>query len=328
MQTRRSGSALLTVLWLTAALSAIGLAVATNVRSETERTSTSVDETKSWFVARGAIEQAALHIFWQNYRDSSNQPLYYRPGQAVLNLDFPAAQVSVRIIPETAKLNPNTVKAEDLLRLLMALGIPEDRATELTAAIVDWRTPVNQSNPGESSLFDAFYLAQTPSFLPRHASFLENEELLLIKGMTPGIYYGESLGGESLDDSRAGLRDCLSIYGSYGAVDINGAEQATLQAIGMSPDTARAIVQRRAVQPFDTYAALNDLQKELGPVGTRLSLGGQTMFTLRATARLKQPDGKLSDLRRTVAALVQFTFPGNAKNKAPGYQVIRWFERP
>jgi hypothetical protein len=52
------------------------------------------------------------------------------------------------------------------------------------------------------------------------------------------------------------------------------------------------------------------------------------MFTLRATARLKQPDGKLSDLRRTVAALVQFTFPGNTKNKAPGYQVIRWFERP
>ncbi len=153
--------------------------------------------------------------------------------------------------------------------------------------------------------------------------FLENEELLLIKGMTPGIYYGESL-----DDSRAGLRDCLSVYGSYGPVDINSAEAATLQAIGLSLDDARAIAQRRAVQPFDTYAALNDLQKELGPVGTRLSLGGQTMFTLRATARLKQPDGKLSDLRRTVAALVQFSFPGNTKNKPAGYQVVRWFERP
>ena len=202
----------------------------------------------------------------------------------------------------------------------MALGIPEDRTTELAAAIVDWRTPLN---PNQSSPFDAFYLSQTPSFLPRHASFLENEELLLIKGMTPGIYYGESL-----DDSSAGLRDCLSVYGSYGAVDINSAEPATLQAVGLSPDDARAIVQRRAVQPFDTYAALNDLQKELGPVGTRLSLGGQTMFTLRATARLKQPDGKLSDLRRTVAALVQFSFPGNTKNKPAGYQVVRWFERP
>jgi general secretion pathway protein K len=324
MPTHRNGSALLTVLWLTAALSAIGLAVATNVRGETERTSTSIDDTKSWFVARGAIEQAALHILWRDYRDSSNQPLYYRPGQPAMNLDFPTAQVTVRIIPETAKLNPNTIRPEDLLRLLLALGLPEDRATELAEAIVDWRTPVN---PNQPSAFDGFYLAQTPSFLPRHASFLENEELLLIKGMTPGIYYGESL-DDSLDNSHGGLRDCLSVYGSYGAVDINSAAPATLQAIGLSPDDARAIVRRRAVQPFDTYAALNDLQKELGPVGTRLSLGGQTMFTLRATARLKQPDGRLSDLRRTVAALVQFTFPGNTKNKPAGYQVIRWFERP
>src|SRR5580692_8526614 len=151
MQTRRSGSALLTVLWLTAALSAIGLAVATNVRGETERTSTSVDDTKSWFVARGAIEQASLHMLWRDYRDSSNQPLYYRPGQPVMNLDFPAAQVTVRIVPETAKLSPNTIKPEDLVRLLMALGLPEDRATELTEAIVDWRTSVNQ--PGQSSPF-------------------------------------------------------------------------------------------------------------------------------------------------------------------------------
>ncbi len=151
---------MLTVLWLTAALSAIGLAVATNVRGETERTSTSVDDTKSLFVARGAIEQAALHILWRDYRDSSNQPLYYRPGQPVMNLDFPTAQVTVRIIPETAKLNPNSIRPEELLRLLMALGLPEDRATEpAVAAIVDWRTPINQANPNQSSPFDAFYLA-------------------------------------------------------------------------------------------------------------------------------------------------------------------------
>ena len=249
-----------------------------------------------------------------------------------MNLDFPTAQVSVRIIPETARLNPNAIRPDELLRLLMALGVPEDRATELAAAIVDWHTPVNiLGNPSQPSAFDAFYLSQTPSFLPRHASFLENEELLLIKGMTPGIYYGESLGdsyGESLDNSRAGLRDCLSVYGSYSAVDVNSAEPATLEALGLSPDDARAIVQRRTAQPFDNYIAMADLQKQLGPAGTRLSLGGQTMFTLRATARLKQPDGKLSDLRRTVAALVQLNFPGNTKNRPPGYQIVRWFERP
>src|SRR5665213_2958271 len=93
--TDKRGSALLMVLWLTAALSAIGLAVANNVRGETERTSTGVDDVKSYFIARGAIEQAALHILWSGYVDAGGQPLYYRPGQPVMNLDFPDAQVTV-----------------------------------------------------------------------------------------------------------------------------------------------------------------------------------------------------------------------------------------
>src|ERR1700744_4634315 len=65
----RRGSALLTVLWLTAALSAIGLAVANNVRGETERTSTGVDDARDYFIARGAIERAILHMEWRNITD-------------------------------------------------------------------------------------------------------------------------------------------------------------------------------------------------------------------------------------------------------------------
>lgn len=319
MQTPRNGSALLTVLWLTAALSAIGLAVANNVRGETERTSTGVDDTKSYFIARGAIERAALHVLWRSYADPSGQPIYFRTGQPVMNLDFPDAQVTVDIIPETSRLNVNSILPEDLLKLLSALGVPIDRATDLTSAIVDWRTP---ENPVQPSPFDAFYLGQTPSFLPRHASFQENEELLLTQGMTPGIYYGESL-----DGSRPGLRDCLSVYGSNGAVDVNTAQSATLQAVGVSPDDALAILQRRAIRPYLDGTEMAELQQALGLSGSRLMLGGRIMYTLRATARLKQPDGKLSDLRRTIAALVQFNFPGNTKNKPVGYQVIRWFDR-
>jgi hypothetical protein len=51
------------------------------------------------------------------------------------------------------------------------------------------------------------------------------------------------------------------------------------------------------------------------------------MFTLRATAQLRLQDGKLSDLRRTIAALVKITFPTGTFGKVPGYQVIRWFDR-
>jgi general secretion pathway protein K len=201
----------------------------------------------------------------------------------------------------------------------MALGVAEDRATEITTAILDWRTP---ATPGKPSAFDGFYLSRTPSFLPAHTSFQENEELLLVEGMTPDIFYGASL-----DGSRAGLRDCVSVYTRGGAVDVNTARLETLIAVGIDPADAATIVRSRAERPVLEYAELASIQQSLGPAGARLAIGGKTMFTLRATARLKLPDGKLSDLRRTAAALVKFNYPGNRRGKAPGFEVLRWYDR-
>ena len=58
-----------------------------------------------------------------------------------MDLAFPSADVHVDVIPETSKLSLNGIRPEDLLRLLAALGVPEDQRNEITAAIVDWRTP-------------------------------------------------------------------------------------------------------------------------------------------------------------------------------------------
>jgi type II secretory pathway component PulK len=316
----RRGSALLMVLWLTAALSAVGLAVANNVRGETERTETNVDDARSYFVARGAIERAAMHVLWGTmYFTEDARPLYQVRGNPSMELQFPAADVHVDVIPETSKLSLNGSRPEDLLRLLVALGTPEDRATEITAAIVDWRERRDLEHP---SLFDSFYLSQTPSFIPRHASFLENEELLQVKGMTADLYYGSAL-----DNNHAGLRDCVSVYGSGGAVDINTAQAATFEAVGLSAADADTLVKSRTQHPVLDYKELAGIMDSLGPAGRRLMIGGQSMFTLRATARLKQPDGKLSDLRRTVGALVKIYFPGNNDRKPVGFEIVRWFDR-
>jgi general secretion pathway protein K len=304
MQTSsKRGSALLMVLWLTAALSAIGLAVANNVRGETERAGTNVDDVKSYFLARGAIERAALRFQW-------GLPFYIQ-GAPAMDLDFPSGIVHVDIVPETSRLSLNGSRPEDLMRLLMALGLPEDMAVDTAGAIVDWRTP----DPLHNSPYDAFYLALSPSFLPRHASFVENEELLLVKGITPDLFYGSSL-----DRTHAGLRDCVSVYGTTGGIDINAAQPETMQAVGLSPVDAANIVRYRTEHQMITPRQFNEIVQSIGPSARRLGFGGQTMFTLRATARMRQPDGKLSDLRRSVAALVKFLPQG-------GFQVLRWFDR-
>ena len=307
----RRGSALLTVLWLTAALAAIGLAVANNVRGETERSATNVDDAKSSFVARGAIERALLHMYWGTD--------FYKPGQPTMDFTFPGAEAHVEIVPESAKLSANYSRPEELVRLLIALGQPEDKAMEIAMAIVDWRTP--QPIVGQGPL-DAFYLSQTPSFLPRHASFVEDEELLQVKGVTPDLYFGTSL-----DGSRAGLRDCLSAYAAGGPVDINTARAESMIGVGLAPEDAAAIVRNRAGHAILDFQELASIQQSLGPAGLHLRIGGNSMFTLRATARLRQPDGRLSDMRRTVAALVKRWDPDNKLNKDSGFEIVRWYDR-
>jgi len=317
------GSALLTVLWLTAALSAIGLALANNVRGETERAATALDDTRAYFIARGAIERAALHIQWGRfYHTPDNQPMYFRYGSPSIDLDFPSASVRVEVIPETSKLSINAAPPQELFALLAALGEPENRALAIAGAIVDWRTPVTPERP---SAFDAIYLSQSPSFLPRHASFLENEELLLVQGITPDLYYGTSLDG-GVSGGHPALRDCVSIFGSS-SVDVNSARRETMIALGVPPADVDAIIQRRRRTPILDPQEFRELQNSLGPAGFRLRIGGNTIYTLRATVRLKTAGGSLSAMRRSAGALVKFNFPGNYAGKPPGHEVLRWYDR-
>ena len=76
------------------------------------------------------------------------------------------------------------------------------------------------------------------------------------------------------------------------------------------------------MQPFLNPQDLSPFAQIAGPGFPRLRIGGFTMFTLRSTARLRLGNGQLSDLRRTVAALVKFTPPSN---ETP-YHILRWYD--
>src|SRR5579871_3584900 len=184
----QSGSALLAVLWLSAALSAIAFTVATSVRAETERTSTDVDALRTYYLATGAIDRAMLYMEWGPlFRNPDGSSRYYAPPASFLNFQFASGDARVEIVPESAKLNINSARPEELMALMLALGVDPERAQAIVAGIVDWRSP---SPAGAFTQFDQYYLSRPSSFQSRHASFQEIEELLLIRGVTPDLFYG------------------------------------------------------------------------------------------------------------------------------------------
>src|SRR5947209_18906693 len=64
VRARRSGSALLMVLWVSAALAAVGFSLASTVRGEAERASTAVVGLRSYYLAVGGLERAMVELLW------------------------------------------------------------------------------------------------------------------------------------------------------------------------------------------------------------------------------------------------------------------------
>jgi general secretion pathway protein K len=319
MRAKSRGGALLAVLWLSAALAAIAFALANTVRGETERASTAVDGLRSGYLATGAVRRAILYMDWGRFNPDNPR---YKPMGNGYAFDFPEGHADVEVIPETAKLSINVSKPEDLLRLLSVLGVQGERAQEIVAAILDWRDPQAR----ESSAFDPFYQSLSPPYIAPHYLFGDIEELLSVKGVTPDLFYGTwdhaPEGSPNRLIPRAGLRDCVSVFGTTDQFDANTAAPALLAAIGVSPEGIAAIVQQRRVRPFRTPDELAPLESVAGEGFARLGIGGHSIFTVRATARLRLQNGQLSDLRRTEAALVKLMPAGY---DAP-YHVLRWYD--
>jgi general secretion pathway protein K len=305
-QARERGSALLAVLWMSAALAAIAFSVASTVRSETDRASTSADGLRTYYLASGSVERAIQWMLWgwDNpgvYHNPDGSPRFWSPNMPRMIMHFPSGDAVVEMIPEASKLDINTATPDQLYRVVLAVSGDPDRAREIAGAIVDWRSPA-----GPDSL-DPLYLLPTssaiPTFRPRHASFQEIEELLLVRGVTPELFYGNFVTDEDGRlYARGGLRDSLSVWGSKtGPYDINTASPALMQALGVPAGGVEQIVQRRTVQPFKTMREASALGFPLPGLG----VGGNYIWTLRASARLRLPDGSSSDLVRTAAATVK-----------------------
>ena len=284
----QKGGALLTVLWLSAALAAIAFSLSTTVRGEADRAGTSLDGLRAYHLASGAIQRCSMELLWSVMTPEKRK---IPRGATVVHYIFPTGDVDVEITPETAKLDVNSISPSDLYRLGMALGLQPEQAQQIASGIDLWRHPANSG---------AF-----PTFQPARTSFQEIEELLEVPGVTPEMFYGTYVREEDRLAARPGLVDCLSVFGAKDRVDANTASPAVLAAVGLPPYAVSALVMRRKASPL-SESDLNDFTTSMGITRERLRVEGNSIVTMRATARLRLDNGQMSDLKRIVSAQVKY----------------------
>jgi type II secretory pathway component PulK len=290
----RRGSALLAVLWLSLALTAIAFALSRSVRNEFDRAALNVASTRAYFLAQAGIEAALLRL--GPGRFDAN----FVPGQRFLHMTLPSGQVEVEIIGENGKLSLRSATPEALARLFMACRIDPEQAAGLAATIVEARA--------------GGFSGPASSFSAPGASFLQLEELLRVPGMTPGIFYGtyrqERGGLVRVGDLRPHLT-----FEQVALINANYASPELLLAAGLPDAAVRTIEEIRRLRPLQAGDPGMEIVGASDAV-IRLGLGGAvpTAYTLRATARLSN-----GQARRTVSAEARF----GASPLYP-WDVVRW----
>jgi hypothetical protein len=86
----------------------------------------------------------------------------------------------------------------------------------------------------------------------------------------------------------------------------------------MTPEMAASIVATRQQRP------LQNTRELAGALPPRIAIGsGISIYTLRASARLRRPDGSYSEVVRTAAATIKLFDP---QKSLQSMQVLRWYD--
>ncbi|MBN1344493.1 MAG: general secretion pathway protein GspK [Phycisphaerae bacterium] len=99
---------------------------------------------------------------------------------------------------ESGKLNINWATQQELTALFQAVLDPELPVEELVDALVDWRDKDDTTSPAGAE--SDYYRQLTPPYSAANAPLKTVEELLLVKGFTARVLYGE-------DFNRNGILD-------------------------------------------------------------------------------------------------------------------------
>ncbi len=319
MPTDRSnsrGTALLAVLWLTAALSAIAFSVADTVRAETERGIAAQEGMRAYYLARGGVERTLFAI--RNANDgTSGSPAERYANRRRIYYQEPTGDVLVELISESGKLPLRALTPDVLYRLLSIFGeTPASASAIVQSAFSPALAPIAPS-PQNS--------AAGPAFRPAIASMENVEELMLVPGITSELLYGRY---NRLPDGRlvnaGGLADCLSPHlDKAAALDFYSVHPSLLQATGVPPDTAREFADLRRSY-FQPLAAFTQWQLS-HPIPLRNELGD--VFQIRATARVRTPNGTLSETRRTVSLMIQYSTPNPRRFWISPWTHLRWYDQ-
>ncbi len=203
---REEGVVLILGVFAVVLLTVLAVGIAAAVRVELLASRTSLERTQALFLAEAGKNQARAILL---YDDAGVDTFFDEWGpRAERPLDLPQefgdGFYRVRVSDASGRININEADYAALLRLT---GDPV-----AAASILDWRDKGEGLTPDGA---EREYYADLPyPYLPRDAPFQTPGELLLVRGVTPEMYFGSQ--------GRRGLVDLITVDSESPNTDANG----------------------------------------------------------------------------------------------------------
>lgn len=200
------GVILIITLWVLAILGLLAISFSHQMRIEIKLTKFQVDSLRALYLAKAGINYAIAKL----KKDTNLYDALNEDWASKEEVEVEKGKFSFYIEDEERKINLNTAPKS----ILEKLGLAED----VVCSIIDWRdTDDNMTLPAGAE--DEYYQTLNLPYHCKNTSFESLEELLLVKGMTKQILYGED-----------GISQWITVYGK-GVVNINTASKRVLSAL-------------------------------------------------------------------------------------------------
>src|SRR5574337_577010 len=261
------GLALAVVLWILAFLGVVFTAFTFSMRTELAAAGNFKEEAESYYLAEAGVYRAAAEIMNADrnippdstFYDALNEHWHTNPT-AYENVALGGGHYWVAVTDEESKFPLNgqlTPQYDAMLRRLFSnSGVTDDKlVSTIVDSIQDWRDTDNLRRV--SGAEHDYYLSLPTPYRAKNANFETIDELLLVKGMTPEILYGNIANRQrraELDAQLPWERDLkpgeylgvarhLSLHSS-GQVNVNTASPEVLMTLGLTAAEVQAVLDR------------------------------------------------------------------------------------
>ncbi len=259
----QSGVALMMVLWVMVFLTVIVSEFAHSMRVEVNITRNFKEEAEALSLSEAGLNLAFAEILRDlDYtasdeegsvifvkKEIEKEQIEDKPVRKGIKLG--SGSLNYSIIDEDSKININNASRDTIIKLLELSGVEAGEMRDTIAdSIEDWRDDdsLHRLNGAEED----YYMSLSSPYHCKNGNFDTVEELLMVKGMTTEILYGNmeiasasprNDNEESENEKYAGIYQYLTVFGT-GTINLNTAPELLLRVV-KGDEEARNIISKR-----------------------------------------------------------------------------------